>query len=1097
MKMKVLLVSECSKNALTETRRILDQFAERKGGSCWATEITDQGLQTLKKLLRSTARKNTAVSCLKIGGTQGFELLWIVGDRTKFSSQGSVPTNRTTGDILKSELENDWDFLEGLKILVQIAALFHDFGKASKLFQEKLKKRAEKKYEPYRHEWVSAFVFTHFVGDKEDKDWFKKLSDFSKKDRDFLKDEEDLLSELAKNSHLRKVNPFFKIPHSPLARFILWLILSHHRLPEPPADRAIEKPSECIFRKTFDASWNSIKHDKKEEFTDYPEILERNFFFEKGTPFRSQKWVEKAGSIGEKAFLFDFSKNEWLHDRFSLQVGRMVLMLADHIYSAGEPTSAYQDIKYDVYANTCRESNKLKQKLDEHNIGVCRKSKQILRKLPLLRSSLPSLKNVKTFKTRSADPKYQWQDKAYDLAVSLAQASERGGFFGVNIASTGCGKTLGNTKIIYGLNSDSDGCRFNIALGLRTLTLQTGDAIKEMLKLSDEDLAVVIGSDAHKKLHELNQDKSKQDQPKKFPDYEDRGSESEQEIFPDEEIRFEPGAENEILTDWFGSSPKKAGYLSAPVLVSTIDQLINATEGHRGGKQIAPILRLLTSDLILDEPDDFNVEDLHALCRLVNYAGLFGSKVLLSSATLTPTIVESLFKSYQAGRKAYNHARKRGVQYPVACAWFDEKSCIAREHSEFEDFKKSHEEFIVKRVERIEEQPPLRKGKLIHLGDSESDEQKATIKFSDTIRDSIYNLHQLHSIANDSSGIKISVGLVRMANIDPLVMVAKELLSKSSKEDYSLHFCVYHSRFPLIIRSEIEKILDKILVRHNPSLIWDLSEVQEALKKKDSAKNHIFIVLATSVAEVGRDHDYDWAIVEPSSMRSIIQLAGRVQRHRKVPPKEPNIHILEKNIRALKSENIPYSKPGFEKKETSMKLEECSLFKILKESTYNVINAIPRLVKSTEQPTKDLVDLEHYRLESELEKSSEWNKGWSDCTAYFQNRFEFRADETKKANYFYWYEDEGESPKIYEREDKRVLSQDDRFERDNFKPAEGCFYLGDLDLDKAIKELNKSLDHNLNFTAEKYSCVTLNTYDFKWSTHLRLGFYRNKFKNNK
>ena len=29
--MNVLLVSQCSKNALKETRRILDQFAERRG----------------------------------------------------------------------------------------------------------------------------------------------------------------------------------------------------------------------------------------------------------------------------------------------------------------------------------------------------------------------------------------------------------------------------------------------------------------------------------------------------------------------------------------------------------------------------------------------------------------------------------------------------------------------------------------------------------------------------------------------------------------------------------------------------------------------------------------------------------------------------------------------------------------------------------------------------------------------------------------------------------------------------------------------------------------------------------------------------------
>ena len=38
-------------------------------------------------------------------------------------------------------------------------------------------------------------------------------------------------------------------------------------------------------------------------------------------------------------------------------------------------------------------------------------------------------------------------------------------------------------------------------------------------------------------------------------------------------------------------------------------------------------------------------------------------------------------------------------------------------------------------------------------------------------------------------------------------------------------------------------------------------------------------MLGSPVTEVGRDHDYDWAVVEPSSMRSLIQLAGRVRRH--------------------------------------------------------------------------------------------------------------------------------------------------------------------------------------------------------------------------
>lgn len=61
--MNILLVSQCTKRALTETRRILDQFAERRGDRTWQTPITLQGLDTLRLLLRKTARKNTAVAC--------------------------------------------------------------------------------------------------------------------------------------------------------------------------------------------------------------------------------------------------------------------------------------------------------------------------------------------------------------------------------------------------------------------------------------------------------------------------------------------------------------------------------------------------------------------------------------------------------------------------------------------------------------------------------------------------------------------------------------------------------------------------------------------------------------------------------------------------------------------------------------------------------------------------------------------------------------------------------------------------------------------------------------------------------------------------
>ena len=38
------------------------------------------------------------------------------------------------------------------------------------------------------------------------------------------------------------------------------------------------------------------------------------------------------------------------------------------------------------------------------------------------------------------------------------------------------------------------------------------------------------------------------------------------------------------------------------------------------------MLRLMTGDLVLDEPDDFDMADLPALTRLVHWAGLLGMR---------------------------------------------------------------------------------------------------------------------------------------------------------------------------------------------------------------------------------------------------------------------------------------------------------------------------------------------------------------------------------------------------------------------------------------------------------------------------------------
>ena len=103
--MNVLLVSQCDKRALAETRRILDQFAERCGERTWQTPITQAGLDTLRRLLRETARKNTAVACHWIRGQDHSELVWIVGDARRFNTEGAVPTGADLARVKGRSLE--------------------------------------------------------------------------------------------------------------------------------------------------------------------------------------------------------------------------------------------------------------------------------------------------------------------------------------------------------------------------------------------------------------------------------------------------------------------------------------------------------------------------------------------------------------------------------------------------------------------------------------------------------------------------------------------------------------------------------------------------------------------------------------------------------------------------------------------------------------------------------------------------------------------------------------------------------------------------------------------------------------------------------
>lgn len=954
--MNILIISQCSKRALVETRRIVDQFAERKGERTWQTLITWEGLLTLRKMLRKTARRNTAVACHWIKARNRTEVLWFVGNARLFNDQGTIPTNLTARDILRSQDENQWHTAEDIALLAGIAGLFHDFGKANLLFQKKLKPGSQgNTAEPYRHEWVSLRLFQAFVGQLSDSEWLQKLKQVT------ADDEAPLFAALIKDGLDAPTNPFKSLP--PVAQTVAWLVVSHHRLPCPKPDSPPQLEfCESWLEEELNSSWNGSKAQEREWSSQEKHGV---WQFTQGIPLRSKSWCAKAARFAERALRCpSLLKSDGMEDAFTLHLSRLVLMLADHHYSAQDPTAKWQDSGYRAYANTYRETKQYKQTLDEHLIGVGINGLLLAKTLPTLRQTLPTITRHKGFKRRSKIAHFRWQDKAYELAASLQARSEQQGFFGINMASTGCGKTFANGRIMYGLANEAIGCRFSVALGLRTLTLQTGDALRQRLNLEADDLAVMIGSQAVRDLHEFNTAVEKADSESAEAK---AGSESAEALVDEQQyIHYEGALDDGRLSRWLSRNPKLHQLVSAPILVSTIDHLMPATEGDRGGKQIAPMLRLLTSDLVLDEPDDFGLADLPALTRLVNWAAMLGARVLISSATLPPALIQALFAAYLAGRRHHQQAiGEPGHSLNLCCAWFDEYATAQSDHAALDSFIAAHQKFVEGRIAELKKQPAIRQAQLLPVH-REAPTAEAVVKaLAQTIYDELHALHNVHHQKQPKTGRRVSIGLIRMANINPLVAVAQQLLTQEPQSNCRIHYCIYHSQHPLAVRSAIERALDTVLTRHDPEALWRQPVIKQALHQYPE-ENQIFVVLATPVAEVGRDHDYDWAIAEPSSMRSLIQLAGRIWRHR--PPKvpdSPNLSILNGNARALRGKGIAYTKPGFE----SEKFKLCykNLERLLKPEQYQQISALPRI---TEPPLpqweRNLVDLEHAHLKAKL-----------------------------------------------------------------------------------------------------------------------------------
>ncbi len=1124
--MNVLVISQCSGRALIETRRILDQFAERRGNRTWQTAITMDGLKTLRQLLRKSARKNTAVSCHWIRGKDHSELMWIVGNNSFFNQHGAVPTNITEQNVLRRDDENNWHNLPAIQWQTALAALMHDLGKACQAFQDRLKPRAPLEKNLYRHEWISVRLFQAFVGDDTDEQWLQKLADNqSTKASDWhsLWIAKDRLLCDGLHQAARESKPLVQLP--PLARSIAWLVLTHHRLPLWPVqddgrfrpmgtrDKAFNSAVLKNLLEQVDANWNEPCDTTERE------RIEPYWQFPHGLPVVVDTWRRQAARFANK--LLDYTQSSqistWLQDPYVMHLSRLSLMLADHHYSSlteEADRKKYLNDAYPLYANTKRNQKDIaefNQTLDEHLLGVEGHANLVVRSLPDFDRHLPTLARHKGLKKRSDNARFRWQDRAFDAAAALRERTRQNGAFIVNMASTGCGKTLGNARIMYALSDPMQGMRCAFAMGLRTLTLQTGRSFRDLLRLSDDELAIKVGGAANRELFEFYEHQAEQS-----------GSASVQDLLEEDGHVLFDGDDNHDLLRRLSHDPQVRALLVAPILVCTVDHLTPATESLRGGRQIAPMLRLMSGDLVLDEPDDFDVDDLPALTRLVHWAGLLGARILLSSATLPPSIVEGLFLAYREGRQHYqnNRSDRPGEIRPVTCLWVDEFSPSHADCPDAGSFIEAHRIFAQKRHQKLATEIIRRRSEVLRLNFTTQDKAERRKQFASRIMEGAWRLHKNHHELDPKTGTRVSFGLVRMANIEPLIQVALAMYQQGAPDGARINLCVYHSQFPLLLRSAIEYQLDMALNRRQKDAVFDLPEIRQRLDTFSEA-DQLFIVLASPVSEVGRDHDYDWAVVEPSSMRSLIQLAGRIRRHRVGTVDTPNLLILNSNLRHFeKPGEAAFCKPGFEKRTGAHSLTSHSLTELLTVEERSVIDARPRMVQRVAlQPHQNLVDLEHSSLSATmlpqaaptapirrragttqpappLNAATWWSNPLLPLTGVLQQQLPFRYDPAPKTELVFLPDEENEQY-ILHYIDNRSATFETRFVRvdaslhhriaDEQVRGERMSPWGQINFMQALLEHAEALGLSPEKCAQKFATVSVNTATEGWLFHPALG----------
>lgn len=725
-----------------------------------------------------------------------------------------------------------------VSLLARVSGYSHDLGKYARFFQRKLDS-SKPIADPVRHEWISLQVLQGLRNELTWKAaWEQPLP---------LIDDSALTQPLTTGRAV-----------------IDYLVATHHRLP------AENDAGGCLNDSAYVSDAKSVRRPVA-----------------KPTAPLLREIVALLSELDE----LQNTPHYW---RALASYTRVALIMADHSVSAMDKSEQPgHGAESKVHANTVHVENagrRRNQSLEWHLRTVGDTAELFTQKLIDMQLPGLSTRTLTTIDTPAEETRFKWQNRAAEL---LRQSNGKPTLV-FNMAGTGSGKTRANVRALAALVRNDRPCRIAVALNLRTLTLQTRDAFKNELGMSEIELACIIGSEVAVRLHDVALD--------------------DDENPPENEITLAPAATDvttslpEFLNPFLERSAHMEPLLKAPVAVCTTDYLVAAGEPDKQGHHAMAMLRLMHSDLILDEVDSYDPTSLIAVLRIVTVAAMWGRHVVVSSATLSPVVANAVFEAYNCGIEMRSAllSEDRLWNYALIDNAVTPKLCHAGSLNDFTSVYKKHLNALMQTLTHCHRPAELQT--VAHLTED---------AWKDTALSAANRMHQRHAV--DVQGIRVSVGLIRCANIKTVIKVSRHL----SMVMPTARICCYHSQLLAIQRFHIERTLDRLLKRKGPIDEWvaRIASMDEFVEAQRSQQKQLqFIVVATPVEEIGRDHDFDWAVIEPSSAQSIVQTAGRVNRHRLIEPEHPNIAIMQYPYRhciqgGITDKKRPtFSQPGLETK---------------------------------------------------------------------------------------------------------------------------------------------------------------------------------------